>query len=89
MLKSSMVRHQAPLRPGCSELAEGQVWEAANFASYHKLNNLIAILDINRLAQSGETMFGHHMNEYEQRFRAFNFRVFTIDGHNYEQIPAR
>jgi transketolase len=71
---------------GDGELAEGQVWEAANFASYHKLNNLIVILDINRLAQSGETMFGHHMNEYEQRFRAFNFRVFNIDGHNYEQI---
>jgi transketolase len=71
---------------GDGELAEGQVWEAANFASYHRLNNLIVILDINRLAQSGETMFGHHMNEYEQRFRAFNFRVFTIDGHNYEQI---
>ena len=71
---------------GDGELAEGQVWEAANFASYHRLNNLITILDINRLAQSGETMFGHHMNEYEQRFRAFNFRVFTIDGHNYEQI---
>jgi transketolase len=71
---------------GDGELAEGQVWEAANFASYHRLNNLIAILDINRLAQSGETMFGHHMNEYEQRFRAFNFRVYTIDGHNYEQI---
>jgi len=71
---------------GDGELAEGQIWEAANFASYHRLNNLIVILDINRLAQSGETMFGHHMNEYEQRFRAFNFRVITIDGHNYEEI---
>lgn len=71
---------------GDGELAEGQVWEAANFASYHRLSNLVAILDINRLAQSGETMFGHHINEYEQRFRAFNFRVYTIDGHNYEQI---
>lgn len=71
---------------GDGELAEGQVWEAANFASYHRLNNLIAILDINRLAQSGETMFGHHMDEYEQRFRAFDFKVFTIDGHNYEEI---
>lgn len=71
---------------GDGELAEGQVWEAANFASYHRLNNLIAILDINRLAQSGETMFGHHMDEYEHRFRAFNFRVFTIDGHNYSAI---
>ena len=71
---------------GDGELAEGQVWEAANFASYHRLNNLIVILDINRLAQSGETMFGHHIDEYEHRFRAFNFRVITIDGHNYDEI---
>ena len=71
---------------GDGELAEGQIWEAANFASYHQLNNLIVMLDINRLAQSGETMFGHHMEQYEHRFRAFNFRVITIDGHNYEEI---
>jgi transketolase len=50
------------------------------------LRNLIVILDINRLAQSGETMFGHQMDEYEHRFRAFNFMVITIDGHNYQEI---
>src|SRR5436190_14481941 len=71
---------------GDGELAEGQIWEAANFASYHKLDNLIAIMDINRLAQSGETMFGHHVEEYAQRFRAFDFEVLTIDGHNYNEI---
>ncbi|OAQ40627.1 transketolase [Pedobacter psychrophilus] len=71
---------------GDGELAEGQVWEAANFASYHKLDNLIAILDINRLAQSGETMFGHHLNEYSDRFKAFGFEVIEIDGHNLEEI---
>jgi transketolase len=71
---------------GDGELAEGQVWEAANFAAYHKLDNLIAILDINRFAQSGETMFGHHVEEYTQRFRAFGFEVITIDGHNYDEI---
>ena len=71
---------------GDGELAEGQVWEAANFASYHKLDNLIAILDINRLAQSGETMFGHHIEKYTERFGAFGFEVITIDGHNFEQV---
>lgn len=71
---------------GDGELAEGQVWEAANFASFHKLDNLVAILDINRLAQSGETMFGHHIDEYANRFRAFGFDVFVIDGHNFEEI---
>lgn len=71
---------------GDGELAEGQIWEAANFASYHELNNLIVLLDINRLAQSGETMFGHHLEQYEQRFLGFGFQVITIDGHNYEEI---
>ena len=71
---------------GDGELAEGQVWEAANFAGYHKLDNLVAILDINRLAQSDETMFGHHMEQYTNRFKAFGFETITIDGHNYEQI---
>jgi transketolase len=71
---------------GDGELAEGQVWEAANFASFHQLNNLIAILDINRLAQSGETMFGHHMEKYIDRFKGFGFEVLSVDGHNYEEI---
>jgi len=71
---------------GDGELAEGQVWEAANFASFHKLNNLIAILDINRLAQSGETMFGHHMEKYVDRFKGFGFDVISIDGHDMEAI---
>jgi transketolase len=71
---------------GDGELAEGQVWEAANFASFHQLNNLIAILDINRLAQSGETMFGHHMEKYIDRFKGFGFEVISINGHNLEEI---
>lgn len=73
---------------GDGELAEGQVWEAANFASYHELNNLVAILDINRLAQSGETMFGHHMEKYIDRFKGFGFEVISINGHNLEEIVA-
>lgn len=67
---------------GDGELAEGQNWEAANFASYHRLDNLIAIADINRLAQSGETMFGNHLEKYADRFRAFGFEVIMIDGHS-------
>ncbi|MEO5910281.1 MAG: transketolase [Pelobium sp.] len=71
---------------GDGELAEGQVWEAANFASYHKLENLIAILDINRLAQSGETMFGHDMDQYTDRFKGFGFEVININGHDLIEI---
>lgn len=71
---------------GDGELAEGQVWEAANFAGYHRLDNLIAIADINRLAQSGPTMFGHDLDKYADRFRAFGFEVIEIDGHDLQAI---
>lgn len=71
---------------GDGELAEGQVWEAANFAAHEKLDNLIVIADINRLGQSQETMFGHRIEEYVKKFKAFDFEVITIDGHNYEEI---
>ncbi|HVZ58975.1 MAG TPA: transketolase, partial [Patescibacteria group bacterium] len=71
---------------GDGELAEGQVWEAANFASHYRLNNLIAIADINRLAQSQETMFGHHLEQYQHRFKAFGFETIVIDGHDFAEI---
>lgn len=73
---------------GDGELAEGQVWEAANFAAHEKLDNLIAIADINRLAQSQETMFGHDIEKYVNRFQAFGFEVITINGHNLEEIDT-
>jgi len=71
---------------GDGEMAEGQVWEAANFASYHNINNLIAIVDVNRLGQSQETMFGHHIEQYANRFTAFGWEVITIDGYDINQI---
>jgi transketolase len=71
---------------GDGELAEGQNWEAANFASINKLDNLIAIADINRLGQSQETMFGHHLEEYIGRFTAFGFEVIVIDGNNLFEV---
>jgi transketolase len=71
---------------GDGELAEGQIWEAANFASHENLDNLIAILDINRLAQSQETMFGHDISKYVNRFQGFGFEVIAIDGHDLNEI---
>lgn len=71
---------------GDGELAEGQIWEAANFSSINKLDNLIAIADINRLGQSGETMFGHHIEEYISRFSAFGFECLAIDGNNLFEV---
>ena len=71
---------------GDGELAEGSVWEACNFASYYKLKNLVAIADINGLGQSQQTMFGHHTEEYVNRFSSFGFEVIAIDGHNFKEV---
>src|ERR1035441_226301 len=71
---------------GDGEIAEGAVWEAASFAGIYKLNNLIAIVDANRLGQSQATAFGHDIGVYAKRFDAFGWRVETIDGHDIEEI---
>jgi transketolase len=71
---------------GDGEIAEGAVWEAASLAGYYKLNNLIAIVDANRLGQSEATAFGHNIGVYRDRFKAFGWRVEDIDGHDIEEI---
>jgi transketolase len=73
---------------GDGEIAEGSVWEAASFASFYKLDNLIAIVDANRLGQSAPTQIEHDCENYRQRFAAFGFEAITIDGHNVEEIVA-
>jgi transketolase len=71
---------------GDGEIAEGSVWEAASLAGIYKLNNLIAIVDANRLGQSQATAFGHDIGVYRKRFEAFGWRVEDIDGHDLEEI---
>lgn len=71
---------------GDSEMAEGSVWEAVQIAAYYKLNNLIGILDMNRLGQRGETMYGHNPCAYEKRISAFDWRTIVIDGHSFNEI---
>lgn len=71
---------------GDGEVAEGAVWEAVEVASYYKLDNLTAIVDVNRLGQSQETMLGHDTKKYADRFRAFGWRSIVVDGHNCEEI---
>lgn len=71
---------------GDGEIAEGSVWEAASFAGVYKLNNLIAIVDDNRLGQSQATAFGHDIGVYRKRFEAFGWRVEDVDGHDIEEI---
>ena len=72
---------------GDSEMAEGQVWEALEIASYYKLNNLVAILDVNRLGQSRETMLGWDLKTYAKRMEAFGWETIVVeDGHDLVEI---
>jgi len=71
---------------GDSEMAEGSVWEAMQSAAFYKLDNLVGILDVNRLGQRGETMYGHNLKAYEDRVSAFGWDVCVIDGHNLDAI---
>ena len=71
---------------GDSEIAEGSVYEACQLAAENKLNNLVAIVDVNRLGQRGETMIGHKIKDYEKRFKGFGWDTMSIDGHNVKQV---
>ena len=73
---------------GDSEMAEGSMWEAFEHASYYDLDNLIAILDMNRLGQRGETMHGWDGDSYARKAEAFGWRTIQIDGHNLDEIDA-
>ncbi|MFP5261759.1 MAG: transketolase [Blastocatellia bacterium] len=73
---------------GDGEAAEGSVWEAAELASYYKLDNLIGLLDVNGLGQSQRTMYGHDTEVYRRRFEAFGWHAVAIDGHDMAQIIA-
>jgi len=71
---------------GDSEIAEGSIWEAADKASYYKLENLIGILDMNRLGQRGETAHGWHGEVYAARFESFGWHAIRLDGHDLAAI---
>ncbi|MEU1790997.1 transketolase [Streptomyces sparsogenes] len=67
---------------GDSELAEGSVWEAAEHACYEHLDNLIAVIDVNRLGQRGPTRHEWDLGAYARRFHAFGWHTIEIDGHD-------
>src|ERR671939_1309906 len=71
---------------GDSEMAEGSIWEAFEHAAYYELDNLVAVLDVNRLGQRGETMHGWDLDSYANRARAFGWDAIEIDGHDVEAI---
>ncbi len=71
---------------GDSEMAEGSQWEAMQIAAHYKLDNLLGILDVNRLGQRGETMYGWDMAAYQKRVSAFGWETLVIDGHSFPEI---
>jgi transketolase len=74
---------------GDSEMAEGSQWEAIQIASYYRLDNLIGIIDVNRLGQRGQTMYGSDISAYMKRISAFGWKTVPVyDGHDMEEIEA-
>ncbi|XP_066988048.1 transketolase-like protein 2 isoform X1 [Macrobrachium rosenbergii] len=71
---------------GDGESAEGSIWEALSFAGIKKLDNLVAIFDINRLGQSEPTAFQHDMDTYRMRLESFGFNTLVVDGHDVEAL---
>jgi len=71
---------------GDGESAEGSVWEALAFASYYKLDNLVNIIDINRLGQSEPTMYQHDVEIFRKRVEAFGWHAQVVDGHDINEL---
>uniref|UniRef100_A0A8C7HEH8 Transketolase n=1 Tax=Oncorhynchus kisutch TaxID=8019 RepID=A0A8C7HEH8_ONCKI len=71
---------------GDGEMSEGSVWEAMAFASYYQLDNLVAILDINRLGQSDPAPLQHHVEKYQKRCEAFGWNAIIVDGHSVDEL---
>jgi len=71
---------------GDSEIAEGSIWEAMNSAKFYNLDNLIGIVDVNRLGQRGETQHGHDLQTLKEKSEAFGWETYTVDGHNLKEI---
>ncbi|MBA3688922.1 MAG: transketolase [Chloroflexi bacterium] len=73
---------------GDSEMAEGSIWEAFESAAFHGVANLTAIVDVNRLGQTGETMHGWDLDLFAARARAFGWHAIEIDGHDLGAIDG-
>jgi len=71
---------------GDGESVEGSVWEAVELARHFKLDNLCAIVDVNRLGQSDPTMLQHDMTAYKSRWTGFGWNAIVVDGHNHAAL---
>lgn len=73
---------------GDGESVEGSVWESADVARHHRLDNLCAIVDVNRLGQSDPTMLEHDMESYRARWAGFGWHAVIVDGHDMAALLA-
>ena len=73
---------------GDGEVEEGQVWEAAMFASHNKLDNLVVMVDQNGLQIDGTVDEVAGIEPLDKKFESFGFEVIKIDGHDFEQIAS-
>lgn len=71
---------------GDGEIAEGEVWEAVNFAAHYKLENLCIAVDVNGLQIDGKTCDVMNTEPLDKKFEAFGCKVIKIDGHNFDEI---
>ncbi|MFJ6985681.1 MULTISPECIES: transketolase [unclassified Streptomyces] len=71
---------------GDSEMAEGSIWEAAEHAGHEHLDNLVVIVDVNRLGQRGPTRHAHDLDAYARRFQAFGWHTVEVDGHDIDAV---
>lgn len=73
---------------GDGEINEGQIWEAASYASHMKLDNLIAFVDANGMQLDGETWEVNKMDPLMDKWRSFGWRTLEVDGHDVNAIDA-
>ena len=73
---------------GDGEIEEGQIWEAAMFAGFRKLDNLVVVVDNNNLQIDGSIDTVCSPYPIDKKFEAFNFHTIVIDGHNFDEIRA-
>jgi transketolase len=84
--KMDKLNYKTYVLMGDGEIAEGSIWEACELASHYKIDNLIGIVDCNRLGQTGATMLEHQVQTYAKRFQAFGWNTLSVDGHDIPQI---
>lgn len=80
--KMDRLNYRTYVLMGDSEVAEGSVWEAISLATHYKLDNLIGIIDVNRLGQRGETLLRHDVKTYQKRIESFGWKTWVVDGHD-------